>query len=124
MSASPLTPPSLAYFCSMRCWAALNKTRPAKLWLPWLAEPQSRRTATTSSVEPNGLVQKVASTSLVCGDALVLTKGDAVVADELHVQAASLTEESLPMTEVTNAQSKSTVGCMVLLCCLACCKWL
>ena len=68
-------------------------------------------------------MQRVARASLVCGDALVQTKGDAVGADALHMQAASLTGESFPTTKVANAQPISTAGCGVCLCCRACCKW-
>lgn len=76
----------------------------------------ARATAATASVVRNGVVQRVASASLVCGDMLVLTEGDAVSAegmvhaDVLHVQEASLTGESLPVTKNANTEPISSAG--------------
>ena len=84
-------------------WAEQNKARQAVAAL-------GRMTAATSGVVRGGVVQRVPSTQLVCGDLLVLAEGDAVgadarllQADALRVQEASLTGESLPVTKDANA---------------------
>ena len=89
-------------------WAEQNKARQAVAAL-------ARMTAATSSVERGGVVQRVHSASLVCGDLLVLAEGDAVgadarllQADALRVQEASLTGESVPVIKDANAQPNST----------------
>ncbi len=88
-------------------WAEQNKARQAVAAL-------ARMTAATSSVVRGGVVRRVPSTSLVRGDLLVLAEGDAVgadarllQADALHMQEASLTGESLPVTKHANAQPTS-----------------
>lgn len=84
-------------------WTEQNKARQA-------VEALAHMTEATSSVMRSGVLKRVPSASLVCGDLLVLAEGDSVgadarlvQADALRVQEASLTGESLPVTKDANA---------------------
>ncbi|MBI2725060.1 MAG: cation-translocating P-type ATPase [Polaromonas sp.] len=78
----------------------------------------SRMTQVTSSVVRDGLLMRVPSAALVCGDLLVLGEGDAVGADArlvdataLHLQEASLTGESQAVVkDISTLSSAAAIG--------------
>ncbi|MES2090687.1 MAG: cation-translocating P-type ATPase [Pseudomonadota bacterium] len=65
-------------------------------------------TASTSSVLRDGIVLRIPSADLVCGDVLVLNEGDAVGADARLVKAASLSVQEASLTGESEAVLKNT----------------
>jgi len=94
--------------------------------LSWVQEAKAqdavaalaRLTETSSSVVRDGLLARVSSATLVLGDVLVLSEGDAVGADarlaetaELHMLESSLTGESEPvLKDATTLKTAAALG--------------